>query len=134
MKRLKPHESNSRIFLGVLHLFVALILLPATSFFGLVILPVFLPVIIWLAILGIRILRPYRKVRKALLVTHSALVPIAVLLVFYGLYCLRAAQRSAEAGGGLLGAVGLIPIVMGALMGILAVVSLFFAFTHKFRQ
>jgi len=45
---------------------------------------------------------------------------------------LRAARRSAEAGGGLLGAFGIIPIVMGVLAGSLSVVSLCVAYSNSF--
>jgi hypothetical protein len=92
-----------------------------------------LPGTIWFVILGTRVLRPGIAVRRALLATHAALAPLSVLLVVYGVHCLRAARRSAEAGGGLLGAVGLLPIVMGALAGGLAVVSLCAAFSPRMQ-
>jgi hypothetical protein len=101
-------------------------------FLGFFTIPVIVPGLIWLAVLGFRLLRPDRTVRTALRFTHAVLGPLAILLVIYGWFCLQAAQRSAEAGGGLLGAVGLIPIVMGTLAGSLSVVSLITAQSDAF--
>ena len=52
----------------------------------------------------------------------------------YGLYALHAAQRSAEAGGGLLGAFGLIPIVLGLIAGSLSMVSLFVSYSSALKN
>ena len=120
--------------LGIAHVLVAIVLLPAATFLGIFTIPVVVPGVIWLAVLGVRLWRPSPKVCRALRVTRTLLVPFAVLLVLYGWYCLRAAQRSAEAGGGLLGAFGLIPIVMGVLAGTLAIVSLFAAKSKAFMK
>jgi hypothetical protein len=110
--------------LGLAHLLVAVVLLPLAGFFGCFSMALALPGIAWLVVLGVRLMRSDRSVRKALRSTHLVLGPLAVLLVIYGLYCLRAAAASAEAGGGLLGAFGLIPIAMGVLTGCLSVIAL----------
>ncbi|MGD9373361.1 MAG: hypothetical protein PVF14_18190 [Desulfobacterales bacterium] len=118
--------------LGVAHVLVAIVLLPVIMFLGFFTIPVIVPGLIWLAVLGFRLWRPDPTVRAALRVTHAVLGPLAILLVVYGWFCLQAAQRSAETGGGLLGAVGLIPIVMGTLAGSLSIVSLFTAQSDAF--
>lgn len=115
--------------LGIAHVLVAIALLPVATFLGHLTILFVVPGLIWLVILGLRLLRPNPGVKKALRVTHSLLAPLAVLLVVYGFHCLQAARHSAEAGGGLLGAFGLIPIVMGALVGTLSAVSLWVTFS-----
>ena len=118
--------------LGVAHVLVAIVLLPTAMFLGFFTIPVIVPGLIWLAVLGFRLWRPDRTIRTALQVTHAVVGPLAILLMVYGWFCLQAAQRSAEAGGGLLGAVGLIPIIMGTLAGSLSVVSLITAQSDAF--
>lgn len=115
--------------LGIAHLLVAVALLPVAAFLGLVTVPVVVPGLIWLVVLGVRLMRPNTAVRTALRVTHLLLAPLAVLLVVYGIHALQAAGRSAEGGGGLLGAFGLIPIVIGVLAGCLSLASLWVAFS-----
>jgi hypothetical protein len=110
--------------LGAAHILVTFALIPLTTFFGLFSMLIIIPGLVWLMVLGFRLWRQDGSLRARLRVTHSVLAPFSILLVVYGLYCLRMARRSAEAGGGLLGAVGLAPIIMGALAGILALVSL----------
>ncbi len=130
-------KQSTRISLGLLgvaHVLVAIALLPVATFVGFFSVVVVLPAMIWLAILGFRLWRPTRALRRLLRVTHLLLGPVAVLLVVYGLFCLHAARGSAEGGGGLLGAVGLIPIVMGSLAGILSIVSLCVSFSHAFNE
>jgi hypothetical protein len=130
-------RNNARIIqrlLGISHILVAIVLLPTITFLGYFSILIVIPGLIWLIVLGIWLWRPGCSVRKALRVTHFVLAPLAVLLVAYGLYCLRAAQRSAEGGGGLLGAVGLMPIVMGVLAWSLSIVSLFVLNSNAFRN
>ena len=99
-----------QVILGVAHIIVAIILLPTVFFLGFFSIPTIVPGLIWLVILGFRLCRSRRAIRTALRLTHSVLAPLAALLVVYGTFCLHAARRSAESGGGLLGAFGLIPI------------------------
>ena len=49
---------------------------------------------------------------------------IAAALILHGLMALRAAERSAAHGGGLLGGYGLMPLALGILLCIATVVSL----------
>lgn len=110
--------------LGAAHIAVAIILLPASTFFGYISIIAMVPALVWLIILGLRLWRTSTGAARVLRVTHLVLAPLAVLLVLYGLYALHAARQSAVNGGGLLGAFGLIPIVMGLLAGGLSLVSL----------
>jgi ABC-type Fe3+ transport system permease subunit len=48
----------------------------------------------------------------------------AVLLVAYGIFALRAAERSAADGGGLLGGFGFLPLGLGIVLGALAGICL----------
>ncbi|QEY31194.1 hypothetical protein EVJ50_01945 [Synechococcus sp. RSCCF101] len=110
---------------------MAIALLPVSTFLGFFTIPVVVPALIWLVVLGVRLMRPNTTVRTTLRVTHCLLAPLEALLVVYGIHCLQAARRSAEFGGGLLGASGLIPIVIGVLAGSLSVASLCVAFSGE---
>jgi hypothetical protein len=52
---------------------------------------------------------------------------LAAVLCVHGVVALRAAERSAAAGGGLLGAYGLIPLGLGTVLGVTAATSLWLA-------
>jgi hypothetical protein len=52
---------------------------------------------------------------------------VATLPCTYGLLALQAAERSAAAGGGLLGAFGLFRLALGVALGGTAVISLWLA-------
>jgi hypothetical protein len=110
--------------LGVGHLVVAVALLPISLFLGLGLTPFLLVVPLWFIVLGVWLWRPSETLRGALKATHVVAAPFAVWICAYGIFALRAAEESAEGGGGLLGAFGLIPIVAGILSGVLSVVSL----------
>ena len=116
-----------QVFLGVLHLLLSVILLPLAFVFSVFSIPFILPGLIWLVILGFRLIRGNRPIRGALLLTHTLLSIVSIQLVAYGFYCLDAGRRSAEMGGGILSSVGLIPIAMGAFGGIVSIVSLLVA-------
>ena len=124
MQKLNPTPFR---ILGVVHVIVGILLLPLTLFFGLLLAPVLLPGPVWIVMLGIRLWRPTRRVGIWLRRTHLVGVAVAALLCGYGAFALQAAQRSAAAGGGLLGAFGLIPLGLGALLGVTAVPSLWLA-------
>jgi hypothetical protein len=128
-------QHNTAVFriLGTAHVATAIVLLPTTLFLGYLTVLVVTPALVWLAILGIRLWNPKTGLRMVLCRTHLVLGPIAIFLVMFGIYALRAAQRSAEAGGGLLGAFGLIPIVMGLLAGCLAIGSLLISYFTAFE-
>jgi hypothetical protein len=120
--------------LGAAHILVVIVLLPTLLSFGFFSLFIVVPGLIWLIVLGIQILRKGGSMRKALRNTHLVLAPLAVLFIIYGIYCLRAAQRSAEGGGGLIGAVGLVPIVMGVVTVCLSIGSLLAINTSMFKE
>lgn len=129
----KPKRIGFRL-LGLAHVAIAIILLPAVMFLGVLSLVVVTPALVWLAILGFRLWRPSCRLRTPLRHTHRVLLPFSILLVTYGLFALGAAQRSAETGGGLLGGFGLIPIVMGLLAGSLSIVSLHVCHSTAFEK
>ena len=52
--------------------------------------------------------------------THGLRLGPALLAVAVGIADLRAAERSAAHGGGLLGAIGLIPLILGGCLAILS--------------
>ena len=122
------------IILGVAHILVAVILLPTVFFLGIFSIPTTLPGLIWLVVLGIRLCSGHKPLRIALRRTHLVLAPLAVLFVIYGVFCLQAAQRSAESGGGLLGAFGIIPIAWGIISGGLSTASLCFAHSKTLKE
>lgn len=120
--------------LGTAHFVTAMILLPAALFAGVFSVPVVLPLLVWLAVLGYRLFRPRLGLLTSLRVTHFVLAPVSVLLIVYGIHALQAAQRSAGDGGGLLGTFGLVPIGMGMVSGSLALVSLWVSFSPACRR
>ena len=117
--------------LGAAHIFVAIILFPGNLFLSVFSIPILLPLQIWLFILGLRLLRAKAECFKALRRTHYALIPFAIVLVIFGAGALQGAKRSAEAGGGLLGTFGLIPIAMGTFTGILSISTLVVLYYDK---
>jgi len=120
-------NTSRRVMLGLLgaaQIVVGVALLPVALFFGfasMIIVPLLL---IWMVVLAVRLQRPTPRLRVHLRRTHMAVLPIAALFILYGSYALTMAQRSAETGGGLMGAFGLIPIVSGLVAGCLSGISL----------
>ena len=121
---MQPSNLTPFRILGVIHVIVGILLLPLTLFFGLLLVPILLPGPVWFVILGVRLWRPTARVGVWLRRTHFVGVTVAALLCAYGVFALRAAERSAAAGGGLLGGFGLIPLGLGAILGATAVTSL----------
>jgi hypothetical protein len=107
-----------------MHVVVGLALLPMSTFFGLGTAPVLLVVPVWFVVLGAWLWRPSETLRRALRATHIVAAPFAVWIVAYGVFALFAAEQSAEGGGGLLGAFGLVPIAAGLLTAALSLWSL----------
>lgn len=120
--------------LGLAHVGIAIVLLPMALFLGFVSVFVVTPALVWLAILGFWLWWPSRRLRGLLRFTHLLLTPFSILLVVYGVLALGAAQRSAEAGGGLLGGFGFIPIVTGLLAGSVSIVSLYASQSAAFKK
>lgn len=113
--------------LAVVHVVVGLWLMPLTLVFGAPPAPLLASGSIWLMILGYRLWRQHDRVRDVLWRTHVVTLVVATLLCTYGLLALRAAERSAAAGGGLLGAFGLFPLALGVALGGTSVISLWLA-------
>jgi len=82
---------------------------------------------IWGIVLGVRLWRSGSDVFAALRRTHWTYLVIDGLLVAYGLFALRAAERSAAQGGGLLGGFGLLPLGLGIVMACFSGVTLVMA-------
>jgi hypothetical protein len=79
---------------------------------------------VWTAVLGRRIWVSDPAARTAVLATHSVLLFLGILCMAYGGLSLHAAGRSAARGGGLMGAVGLFPVAIGAGVSGLALGSI----------
>jgi hypothetical protein len=110
--------------LGAIHVVAGVLLLPFCGFFGLLLAPLLALGPVWLVVLGFRLGRPSTHVVRQLQRTHLASLVVALLMCLYGFFALRAAEHSAAAGGGLLGAFGLIPLALGILLLAVAVLSL----------
>jgi hypothetical protein len=118
-----PRIDRHRV-LGVAHILVGLLLLPLATVIGLVGVPLLALPSLWLMALGVHLWRGGPRVALALRRTHMVSLVIALLLGLSGVFALGAASRSAAAGGGLLGAFGILPIGLGLALGGLAVTSL----------
>jgi hypothetical protein len=113
----------TRIALALLQLWVSVALAPLASVMSLLSLVLVLPLLLWLWLLAGRLIleksaQSAARLSIRLQRTHGALLVLEGLLIVYGLFALESARASAAAGGGLLGAFGLIPIGMGLLAGI----------------
>ena len=102
--------------LAISHIAIGVLLLPAALLFGGIIAPILMIGPIWGIILGVRLWRSPFERRAALRRTHWTFLLIDGLLVAYGIFALRAAERSAAHGGGLLGGIGLVPLGLGIMM------------------
>ncbi|HEY6209103.1 MAG TPA: hypothetical protein VIW28_08590 [Gemmatimonadales bacterium] len=122
----KPSLTPFRV-LAVVHVVVALSLLPLTLGFGVRLAPLFALGPVWLVIVAYRLCRPTGQLAALLRRTHVVAAVVAALLCAYGVLALRAAERSAGAGGGLLGAFGLLPLTLGLFLGVTAAASLWLA-------
>lgn len=110
--------------LGVAHILMGLLLLPLATVVGLIGIPLLIIPSLWLIALGVHLWRGGPGLALALRRTDLVSLVIAVLLCLYGVFALVAANESAAAGGGLLGAFGVLPIGLGLALGALALISL----------
>ncbi len=85
---------------------------------------------VWMMALGRAIRRRDRGVRLRLLQTHGVLLVLSLAAMAVGLVDLRAAERSARHGGGLLGGLGLIPLASGGCLAVFSVAALVGAFAR----
>lgn len=113
-------------FLAFLHVVVGLLLLPSSMVFGVFLAPLLVAGPLWIVYLGFRLWRPTDQVFALLQKTHAFSLVAAGFLFAYGILALRAAERSAAEGGGLLGAFGLIPLMQAFLLGVTGATSLWF--------
>jgi hypothetical protein len=102
--------------LAIGHIAIGVLLLPLALAFGGILAPVLMVGPIWGIMLGVRLWRSPAAVFAALRRTHWTFLLIDGLLVVYGIFALRAAERSAAHGGGLLGGIGLVPLGLGMMM------------------
>jgi len=109
--------------LAVAHIAIAILLIPLTlsaSFLA----PVFLIGPIWSIMLARRLWRREADVVRPLRRTHVVFLAIDAVLIWYGVWMLKAAEESARRGGGLLGGLGLIPIVIGVFLAVFSTITL----------
>jgi hypothetical protein len=116
------------------HIVIGVLLAPVALVFGGILAPIFIVGPIWGIVLGARLWRSGAEVFAALRRTHWTFLAIDVLLVAYGIFALRAAERSAAHGGGLLGGVGLIPLGLGVAMASFSGVTLVVARAGRDRR
>ena len=96
--------------LAIGHIVIAVVLLPVALLSGGILAPILMAGPIWGIVLGVKLWRRGTEMLTALRRTHWVFLLIDVLLVAYGIFALRAAERSAARGGGLLGGIGLVPL------------------------
>ena len=101
--------------LAVAHIVIAILLMPL-MLFPLTLAPIMLIGPVWAILLARRLWRRDPTVIRALRRTHAVFLAIDALLIWYGIWMLRAAEESAKRGGGLLGGLGLIPILLGCVL------------------
>lgn len=106
----------SERLLGVAYLAASPVALALTLFFGFLAAPVLLIGVAWLFAVGVRLIVGSPGAASQARRTAIFAAPVAVLIGAYGLFALRAAARSADEGGGLLGGFGLIPLLLALLL------------------
>ena len=98
--------------LAIGHIAIGILLLPLTLAGGIVA-PILMAGPVWGIVLGSRLWKPSPAIFVALRRTHYAYLFVDALLIWYGIFALQAAERSAARGGGLLGGFGLLPLGLG---------------------
>lgn len=106
------------------HIGMAALIVPMAGAFGLWFALVLIAGPVWLVGLGVRLLRPSPEAWTMARRTHMFAGPAAIIFGLYGIFALRAAARSADQGGGLLGAFGIYPLVLALGLGALSAVTL----------
>jgi hypothetical protein len=86
--------------------------------------PLFLGAAAWFGWLGARLWSLDPGVVRRARATYRISLVLGALLIVYGAMALRAAARSADTGGGLLGTFGLVPIVAGVAGTLLPLLGL----------
>jgi len=109
--------------LAVAHIVIAILLMPL-MLFPLTLAPIMLIGPVWAILLARRLWKRDPTVIRALRRTHAVFLAIDALLIWYGIWMLRAAEESARRGGGLLGGLGVIPIGLGVFLAVFSAVTL----------
>ena len=109
--------------LAVAHIGIAILLIPL-MLFPLTLAPIMLIGPVWAILLARRLWRRDPTVIRAVRRTHVVFLAIDALLIWYGIWMLKAAEESAARGGGLLGGLGVIPIGLGIVLALFSVVTL----------
>jgi hypothetical protein len=109
--------------LATAHVVIAILLLPVALLSGL-----FAPIIligpVWSMLLARRMWRREPAAIRPLRRTHFVFLAIDAILIWYGVWMLRAAEESARRGGGLLGGLGVIPIAIGGCLAVFSTITL----------
>ena len=79
---------------------------------------------VWAVVLGVRMWQRHPNAGRAVRRTHAAFLVIDALLIWYGVWALRAGAESAARGGGLLSGFGIIPIALGCGLAFFSVIVL----------
>jgi len=101
-----------------------LALLPLMSILGIAGLLVWGAAAAWYGRIGLRLWRHDPRIVRPARTTYLVTLLLGVVEILHGLLALQAAERSAARGGGLLGGYGLIPLLAGALLVLIASLSL----------
>jgi hypothetical protein len=109
--------------LAVAHAVIAMLLMPL-MLFPLTLAPIMLIGPVWAILLSRRLWRGELSAIRPLRRTHFVFLVIDALLIWYGIWMLKAAEASAARGGGLLGGLGVIPIVLGVLLAVFSILTL----------
>ena len=109
--------------LAAAHIVIAVALMPLTLAGGIAA-PMLIAGPVWAVVLGVRMWNRQPNVGRALRRTHAAFLAIDALLIWYGLWALRAGAASAARGGGLLSGFGVIPIALGCGLALFSVIVL----------
>ena len=109
--------------LAVAHVAIAVLLIPV-ALFPITLAPILLVGPAWAILLARRLWRRDPTVMRTLRRTHLVFLAIEALLIWYGVWMLKAAEASAARGGGLLGGLGLIPIGLGVFLGCFSILTL----------
>jgi hypothetical protein len=109
--------------LAVAHGVIAILLIPLTLF-PITLMPIMLIGPVWAMLLARRLWKRDPTVIPALRRTHFVFLILDALLIWYGVWMLKAAEESAARGGGLMGGLGIIPIGLGVMLATFSIITL----------